>query len=1472
MSDRDRTGAGAKPKWNPSLLEVCVLSLIIAVSGWGLHALGNTVEDQLTGMREEAISNLFQTLDYDISYRDISPSLLRAFEIRDLAISSSEASDQPLVFIRHLRLRYSLSRLVTSRDPVSALREIQLVDSDFTLDLEGDQGLGILLEALSVAVSGGDGAPGPSALPPMNLAGANLGVVIEGRGTRVELRELYFRVRAGERLRITASGNVAALLASSASPALIGNEFVETEFRITGNAAADFSEVNATVRVPDLTTSSFSAGPLALEVTATRDRLQITKVDDRLPLDLQLAFDLTSGHSEVRIEADGLQVADAARFFDAGPALEVLQGSVVTGNARWIRDPSAGTRYDGDFSARIPPGGGRPAAEVAVAASGDATRVVVSRLDARMEQTAVQFVGDVLLEPFAPQGDLVVTAAPDLFGGSALTARLALRRNGSGFDLSADRLALGDTAVRRFEANLSPTGPSQRRFRYRARLELEQDSANSLTGDGVLDLRAGAELSFVARLTDVGAGALYRLAVASDQRQSMLVTTLDPLLVSATVSGRTDFASVQLASSTVRLLDRAERETRLRFNLGRDQDDWLIDGLTAQWGGFRVRGDARVTPAAEGFDLAANFTVNDEPYSLQLAHRPDEGITASGSHDLRFAAEFPAAGGVAFRGSVAELPLQWTPEQPPLRTTVAFSGAVAESAEWSLRSDSMTIAGIPFLDRRGAELEFGFRASAGGVSLEPIVLRDGVTELTGSGSITYGEGQGAVAGRLALTDAAERERYTVTASLAEGQLDGSAEISGVPLSRIGEFPISGDLQATVTASGPTQELAWSAAVNLENGLFNEEAVALAATIDLAQDGLVLDSFSFDLLSHHLRNGKLTYDRAGARAQFDADYLAEYFGDPVAAHLRVTAEDLDIGEDGDLGAAFASGVHAVLHTSALQVAGAPLDDWQLKMVVAEADTAPVRGGAPDQARANVVVHFDGGPHQAFQGFISTLGQFRLHVRGEPYPLRGTATGSISGGAISADVELEEADALVVNELLSNAPITIESGRASGTARVAGPLSDPDFWGQLRLVGGSVASPISPQVIGPFSVDLTLEEKALRISGFGAESGEPLPVTLGGAATLERWVPATFQLQLATTNATGVAIDHQFGPLLFSGYATGAITVDGALDQVTISGRLQAEQADIAIAEVAPGQGQPDPLAVDLAISTGRTVEFTWPTAQFPILRVMLVPSEQVRIGYDGLAGSFSVDGSVDVRSGDLFYFNRQFRLREGNIGFSENESRFDPRLRVRAETRERDANGDPVRIILEADTTLSRFSPDTVRLASDPPQSALALDALVRDPLAGENAEVTGGAGMSAAAFSGDLLAQVALLQPVERALREALGVDMVSIRSPFVQNLVLDGLATPAEDGTAATLGNPLDNTSLSFGKYLGSDLFLTMLLRLDTPGDSASSEPPLLSDIELSLEWATPFFMLEWSFLPRNANTLFVTDNAITLRWGWRY
>lgn len=127
--------------------------------------------------------------------------------------------------------------------------------------------------------------------------------------------------------------------------------------------------------------------------------------------------------------------------------------------------------------------------------------------------------------------------------------------------------------------------------------------------------------------------------------------------------------------------------------------------------------------------------------------------------------------------------------------------------------------------------------------------------------------------------------------------------------------------------------------------------------------------------------------------------------------------------------------------------------------------------------------------------------------------------------------------------------------------------------------------------------------------------------------------------------------------------------------------------------------------------------------------------------------------------------------------------------------------------------------------------------------------------------------QTALLRPLERALRQVLGVDMVGIRMPLVQNLVYGGLASQS----ALTIGNPFDDTSLSVGKHLADDLFFAMLFRLDTSEDSTSRAPPLLSEVEFNLEWISPFFarVVFPSARPEHAVS---TDVTLTLSWRWRY
>ncbi len=236
----------------------------------------------------------------------------------------------------------------------------------------------------------------------------------------------------------------------------------------------------------------------------------------------------------------------------------------------------------------------------------------------------------------------------------------------------------------------------------------------------------------------------------------------------------------------------------------------------------------------------------------------------------------------------------------------------------------------------------------------------------------------------------------------------------------------------------------------------------------------------------------------------------------------------------------------------------------------------------------------------------------------------------------------------------------------------------------------------------------------------------------------------------------------------------------------------------------------------------------------------------------------------MHGGEIFFFDRSFVLKEGAITFKEDQRTFDPRITARAEIREWDpASGEEVKIWLDVDDRSNSFSP---RFSSDPrwrnPTSSPC--SAPRSPSRWRGR----GCFRPPCMLSSDVLSRFGLLRPFEQRVRELLGLDMFSVRTQVIQNIV-------AEKVLGVEGLNPLDNTSLSLGKYLGDDLFLEMLVRLQASrGPSGLLLPGhgLTSEIELNLEWDTPFFLMEWSFLPRNPDALFLTDNSLALKWRYTY
>ena len=247
----------------------------------------------------------------------------------------------------------------------------------------------------------------------------------------------------------------------------------------------------------------------------------------------------------------------------------------------------------------------------------------------------------------------------------------------------------------------------------------------------------------------------------------------------------------------------------------------------------------------------------------------------------------------------------------------------------------------------------------------------------------------------------------------------------------------------------------------------------------------------------------------------------------------------------------------------------------------------------------------------------------------------------------------------------------------------------------------------------------------------------------------------------------------------------------------------------------------------------------------------------------------------MRGGDVFYIKRNFYIREGNITFTDTGREIDPRITLRAEIRDRDETGEPIRLILTAkDQPLFSFNPT---LNSDPPRSSSEIMQFLGQVITGDTRREN--VLQNLLVTSSDIIAQAGLFKKAETKMRDFLKLDAFSFRTLLLQNAIFGNLFN-SNKNTTLTMSNYLDNTSVYIGKYFGSAIYADALLHLShydekSLKNSGSGRPVynnLLFQPEIGLEMATPFFLLRWSVAPTKPDTLFVGDAALTFSWKYSY
>ena len=277
------------------------------------------------------------------------------------------------------------------------------------------------------------------------------------------------------------------------------------------------------------------------------------------------------------------------------------------------------------------------------------------------------------------------------------------------------------------------------------------------------------------------------------------------------------------------------------------------------------------------------------------------------------------------------------------------------------------------------------------------------------------------------------------------------------------------------------------------------------------------------------------------------------------------------------------------------------------------------------------------------------------------------------------------------------------------------------------------------------------------------------------------------------------------------------------------------------------------SMDLTITMGKNVNFFYPEEDNSFLNFTFNEGEKITVSYDSLSGVFSAEGSLSFKTGRFFYFHSDFIILDGNLSLSKsilNSDQIDFSLNLRALLRQYDVSGQRVDIyLILRDSTLDNISP---RLESIPEHTENEIiQMLGNEVIPTENgivslSSIASLAASATSAFSSLGVIGIGDTYSLSSTIRQSLGLDLFTIKSPIIENIVLDVLPGLNNDNISL-VSRYFNGTSIYAGKYINPDVFARLSLSLRSQDRRYSDNSMLFLaddlklDLEISFDWDNP-------------------------------
>mgnify|MGYP007069849652 CR=1 FL=1 len=1449
----------------------------------------NEALSELEGMISEKLKS---ETGLSFSYQSLSPSIFIGINIKNISIQDADSRNK-IIGIKRTSLSYSIGAFF-SKNPSLALKELTLdgieVEYDSVKDAQFVERIKKIFEKRK------------------SSADSEKDLLTAKQDSKIELEDREYRIPIDvivKNLSLHYSDSQNDMLASlkilkmkdfnlseGVGINTSGRLFYKTglvktngrwtsaacNFSVSGTFFPELEGSSALLSLSGSTGADYSLSHLDMLVNYAGEKLEVRTMRTVLPFSLFASYDLRDEKLTFSGNFEKCRPLDLVTIRKKPAIVQKIDGTALTGSLSGSLSKKE-IAYSTDLTVSLPKKLLGEKTDVALKASGNEKKINIGRLSANSAFLDVSYSGSFDFEKLQPEGNLNLNHFI-LPNGGVISSEVEVEPYKSGFMLYAPQIFLGEKSFSGVEFIALPKKDSvdfQFGFYDLSHIDFEELGRVQLDGSFMLgkekSVQVSASVANVFADSIVNAAAFF-LPEGNQETLKSVAEQLNPYILMTEAYFSSDFKNFTVLAPNVLFANTKKDKELLVFSIDGSRETIQLPSLDLIFGNNVAHAETSIefSDSFLDFSFVSDLAVNSVPYRFFGSVTPN-WISVSGDYDfdavisideqigatVQFS-QFPfSLGKYVFAASMSSI-VHWSPE-------IGFD---ADIVSFELDEPSGYLQFNPHLAFSGSFSKYGF-------ALDSMSYSDSVSNLDGSGTFVWNLNDGifdSIYASFSAQSPISNEKISFALNLSNPNMlpfsvdslkndfyiSLDAAFESFPAARILSLQNpENSISAEITASGTVSNPFVSMFLHRSSVLLYGYPLVASGSFIYDDTGAHVVDFNCDWSLLKISDVNLFFNPAQFSGNASLTVDAELMGKSLHAPFELTLEGVPSEEK-----SFVPDIYSLTLSSPKITGDFIASDFPLKI-----------SALHTPGRFDIMTDVKNG----FTASYSSDGMIEA-VAGKKSPVQFNLAGSIRQNHLNLDLTGIMADMGFICSEIEIPFVTFNSGLLTGALRITGPTTDPEFTGAFGVS--------HPNFVIPFiSKNYLHADKVIMAVGQGEARVPPTPVALGkGLASVEyrmefnRWIPSSLELKITIDEDKKVPLDLSFPFIHAKGSASGNLDLAYNLpNDISISGSVVADNTDVEIVATplqnqfsinnilasVPTKDESDMnVNVDFDIIVGQKVQLLFN----PFLRGVVAPGTLLSLFYDSYTGDLEFKSDITLRGGEIAWLNRNFYMKEGRIVFNETQDSIDPKVTVRAETRERDENGNMVSIILSANNQpVSTFNPT---FSASPAKSEREIMQLLGQVITADSTGVSDILGSS-----GDFFIQSTVMRRVENTLRELLNFDIFSIRTNVVQNSLK--LSMDDNSNKQLSVGNFIDNSTVYMGKYFGSTIYVDSMLHWsydENKIDNGTSVNGVVFQPEIGFEMTSPFVNIRLGVAPdidslqKGLLNTWVPSTSMTLSW----